>query len=556
MRLSSIALAATTLALACVDAPTTPTLEPGSPSFVLGKAPPPWALIEGEITTDGAFASVSMSRVANGGALMSHAGGSTARYRAWLLVTPGGKVSMLRFVETGTNVTFSKGSTISNVNGKVTGKGTMVIGGHTYGLDAVTEFTADADCALAAWDQSGPACATFSAGDDSFSSEGSVWTGVLANDGEGMAAVPACATTADFVVTNVAQLTAALAAVTPGGTIAIDGTIVVSAPVFVAADDIRLTCRTLGSGLSSSSATSPFALLHVAGDGVKVDNLSLSSEPGGVGGAIHTVFVNNGLNPVERFSLRLNRIQCGNNGTCAFLVGAPGALVSENLVESLGTASGIHVQQGGGGPNPFISTDNTVVERNNLAAPNASASPLFGAIRVRDGRDVIVRYNATSGIWRNGIALAELDGLLIQDNFIRQPTEHGILASTNPILPVSLRNSIIRGNRIDGPQLVGIRLSRACGNRIENNEITVFGTALRARFEPTTGANIYIGNPAAVLDQGSFDCDGDGFTDPNTISGSTGPSGPSANAARIPTGSLRGNRTALQSGTTIYPELQ
>ena len=558
MRSRSIALVATAFVVACADAPTTPLLQPESPGFVLGKAPPPWALIEGEVTTDGAVLSIAnLSRIASDGALMSHNGSNTGTYRAWLLVTPGGRNAMLRFVENGTNVTFSRDAMIRSVNGRVSGTGTMTVGGHTYDLSAVTEFEADADCALAAWDDSGPSCASFSAGDESFSSEGSVWTGVLANDGEGMEAVPACAATADFVVTTAAGLSAALAAVTPGGTIAIDGIIEVSAPVFVQANDIRLTCKTLGSGLSSSSATSPFALLHVAGNGVQVDNLFLSSEPSTtVGGATHAIFANNGANPVERLRLRLNRIRCGNNGTCAFLVGAPGAVVSENLVESLGTASGIHVQQGGGGPNPTIFTDNTIVERNNMVAPTASTSPLFGAIRVRDGSGLIVRYNATSGIWRNGIALAELDGLLVQDNFIRQPTEHGILASTNPLSPVSLRNSIIRANRIDGPQMVGIRLSRACWNRVENNEITIVGSALRARFESTTGGNVYVGNVAGVLDQGSFDCDGDGFTDPNTISGSTGPSTSSATAARIPEGSLRSSRSALQSGSTIYPELQ
>lgn len=560
MRPSSIALVATAFALACADAPTTPLLQPASPGFTLGKAPPPWALIEGEIITDGTgdiLTSLSFSRLGEGGALMSHSVTNTGVYRAWLLVTPGGRTAMLRFVEDGANVTFSRDAMISNVNGKVSGRGTMTVGGHTYDLSAVTEFEADADCAMAAWDQDGPSCASFSAGDESFSSEGSVWTGVLANDGDGMEAVPACAATADFVVTTAAGLSAALTAVTPGGTIAIDGIIEVSAPVLVQANDIRLTCKTLGSGLTSSSATSPFALLHVAGNGVQVDNLVLSSEPSTtVGGATHTIFANNGPNPVERLRLRLNRIRCGNNGTCAFLVGAPGALVTENLVESLGTASGIHVQQGGGGPSPTIFTDNTIVERNNMVAPSASTSPLFGAIRVRDGRGLIVRYNATSGIWRNGIALAELDELLIQDNFIRQPTEHGILASTNPIAPVSLRNSIIRNNRIDGPQLVGIRLSRACWNRIENNEITIIGSALRARFESTTGANVYVGNSTAVLDQGSFDCDGDGFTDPNTISGSTGPISSSAAGGRTPAGSLRSSRSDWQSSGTKYPELQ
>ena len=556
---TSIALVATAFVLACADAPTTPLLQPDVPSFVLGRAPPPWALIEGEITTDGSggiLSRISLSRSVDGGALMSHGGSNTGVYRAWLLVTPGGRTSMLRFVESGGNVTFSKGATISNVNGKVTGKGTMTLGGHTYQLSSVTEFEANGECATTPWDTNGPSCASFSAGDESFSSEGSVWTGTLSNDGEGFDEVPGCAAAPNFVVTNGSQLSAALAAVTAGGTIAIDGIIAVSASVFVQTDDIRLTCKTPGSGLISSSGSTPFALLHVSGNGVQVDNLFLSSKPSdGFRGAFHTVFASKGPNPLERFRLRLNQIRCGNNGTCAFLIGAPGAVISENLFESLGTGSGIHVQGGGPLDNITVFTDNTVVERNNIVAPTISGSQLFGAIRVRDGRDLIVRYNSSSGIWRNGIALAELDAALIQDNFIRQALDNGILASTNPVAAVSLRSSIIRANRIDGPQAVGIRLNRACWNRVENNDVTVAPGKLRARFEATTGANVYVGSSASVLNEGNFDCDGDGDTDPNTISGSTGRSSSSVSATRIAAESVRSYRSAWQSADTIYPEM-
>lgn len=186
MRSSSIALAATAFMLACADAPTSPLLEPATPSFD-GKAPPPWALISGEITTDGdgaLLSALSLSRSADGPAVMSHAGGNTATYRAWLLVTPGDHVALLRFID-GTNVTFSNGAMLSNVNSKVSGRGTMTVGGHTYALSAVTSFTADDDC-VTTGPYTGPGCVTFSAGDGSFSSTGvSTWTGVLSNDGGG-----------------------------------------------------------------------------------------------------------------------------------------------------------------------------------------------------------------------------------------------------------------------------------------------------------------------------------------------------------------------------------
>ena len=186
MRLPTIALAAAGFVLACADAPSAPLLQPEAASFSDGKAPPPWAMIEGAVTTDGSggiLASVSFSRSADGPAVMSH-NGNAATYRAWLLVTPRNHAALLRFTAGGT-ATFSNGAMISKVNGKVTGRGTMTVGGHTYELSAVTDFQANGECAGTPFDEDGPSCASFSAGDGSFSSAGSVWTGILSNDGGG-----------------------------------------------------------------------------------------------------------------------------------------------------------------------------------------------------------------------------------------------------------------------------------------------------------------------------------------------------------------------------------
>lgn len=192
MRAPLLPLLALTFVLACADVPTTPLVQSPQAGFTLveGKAPPPWAEISGEITTsgDGAILSMSplLSRAGAGDASFSHiAGGEAATYVGWLLVTPGDHAAILRFAEGGTNVTFSGGAAIMKVGDKVSGRGTMTVGGHTYDLSAVTEFDANGECATTAWDYDGPSCASFSAGDGSFSSEGSVWTGVLSNDGGG-----------------------------------------------------------------------------------------------------------------------------------------------------------------------------------------------------------------------------------------------------------------------------------------------------------------------------------------------------------------------------------
>lgn len=185
MRSPFIPLVAMAFTVACADGVTTPLLQPGEPNFY-DNPPPPWAEISGEIITDGGtLLSIAplMSRSAPDGPRATHAGAPTATYRGWLLVSPGDRAAILRFADGGTNVTFSNGARIMKVNGKVSGHGTMTVGGHSYALSLVDEFEANRECATSPWNYEGPSCASFSAEDDSFSSEASVWTGVLSNSG-------------------------------------------------------------------------------------------------------------------------------------------------------------------------------------------------------------------------------------------------------------------------------------------------------------------------------------------------------------------------------------
>lgn len=187
MRSPLAPLVAVAFMVACADGVTTPLLQPGGPNFY-DNPPPPWAEVEGDVSTNGGGTAASIlplfSRAAPGGMSASHfPGGNAGTYRGWLLVSPGGQAKILRFAEGGTNVTFSNGARIMKVNGKVSGHGTMTVGGHSYDLSLVDEFEANRECATASWNYEGPSCASFSAEDDSFSSQGSVWTGVLSNDG-------------------------------------------------------------------------------------------------------------------------------------------------------------------------------------------------------------------------------------------------------------------------------------------------------------------------------------------------------------------------------------
>lgn len=183
MRRSLIASLVAVFALACADAPSAPSLEPMAPNFAVGEAPPPWALIEGDVTTDGSGASLSLSfsRSGDGSARLSHGVPSTATYRAWLLVTPGEQAALLRFID-GTNVTFSNGAMITKVttkgNTKVSGRGTMTVDGDVYELSSVTDFNAYRECTTAL----GARCADFDG--EGFSSAGpATWTGRLSSDG-------------------------------------------------------------------------------------------------------------------------------------------------------------------------------------------------------------------------------------------------------------------------------------------------------------------------------------------------------------------------------------
>ena len=52
------------------------------------------------------------------------------------------------------------------------------------------------------------------------------------------------------------------------------------------------------------------------------------------------------------------------------------------------------------------------------------------------------------------------------------------------------------------------------GNNVQNNADNP-----GAIFDEDTGANTLVGNKNVVVDNGNFDCDGDGISDPNVITG-------------------------------------
>jgi len=84
-----------------------------------------------------------------------------------------------------------------------------------------------------------------------------------------------------------------------------------------------------------------------------------------------------------------------------------------------------------------------------------------------------------------------------------------------------MRDNTFRNNEVAGAGTAGILAQWACRNTFIGNSLEGNGRDPSVIFEATTGANVLVllGNKNLVIDNGNFDCDGDGVADPNTIAG-------------------------------------
>jgi hypothetical protein len=88
------------------------------------------------------------------------------------------------------------------------------------------------------------------------------------------------------------------------------------------------------------------------------------------------------------------------------------------------------------------------VERNTIVATASSGAPVFGGIRVRDGRDVIVAGNVVQGPWSNGIATTDLIAGLFEHNRIEGATGFGLwLGAGASFVPIAMTNNRFRANQ-------------------------------------------------------------------------------------------------------------
>src|SRR3989441_83200 len=319
-------------------------------------------------------------------------------------------------------------------------------------------------------------------------------------------AATACPTPSNVIVTNEADLRAALSAATPGYVIGLDGFFGVAADVIVGSPDVTLTCATPGSGIFPQPGFSGAWLLQVHATGVTVDRLVLD------GGAVEGPYVAgadaHGLFVADGAQLTNNRVTCGNpNGECAFFVGTKLAVVADNRFESAGSGTGVHMQGG---------IDGTRVERNTIVTTAPPPDQFLGAgIRVRDGSNVVVADNVVRGPWRNSIATANLAGTFERNdvagalgNAVRTVGVHDVLFSHNTVSCGAQSCALFEGtggdtrttiadNRFEyAGDTAGVQLMNMDGARVERNTVVstaaagegVFASGIAA----TGGANLAV----------------------------------------------------------------
>lgn len=333
----------------------------------------------------------------------------------------------------------------------------------------------------------------------------------------GSASTSACTVAPDFVATDETSLRAAVASAQAGDVIGIDGMIQLTKELWVETAGLTLTCASAGSGLTGVPGPEMGVLLAVMAEDITIDGLVLD---GGVSRAYPLYAVNNGGDATAGdITFTRNTVRCGFG--CIFIVGAAGSLILDNYFEAEFAGTGIHLQSFQVFEGPRLQIDGTRIERNTLVALRPIGATLFGAIRPRDGRGIVVADNVVRGPWSNGIGVAEIQDTRVERNRVEAAQQFGIFISSNPFEPISTSGSLFRANHLSAG-VAPILVRRACGNVISGN---IFGgdAEWQVVFEATTGSNAFLGHGASVMDDGAIDCDGDGQNDPNQITGAGRP---------------------------------
>lgn len=329
--------------------------------------------------------------------------------------------------------------------------------------------------------------------------------------GPSLASARACAAAPTVVVHTDPELRAALASASSGDVIAISGNIPLDSSAVVTTEGVTLTCAEPGAGLSFAPGND-FGLLELYAGHITVSGLKLDAEYG------YSPILAFTRTPTGIPNIRVtgNEIGCGYD-FCFFGVGVPYLEITDNHFEGDETRFGIQIQglrQLGG---PLTATSDGIVISRNVIENEEGYLALYGAVRVRDGRNVAITHNDVLGSWSNGVVLTNVYDSHVEHNRIDGVLRDGIDFALIVANRVSISGVSVKGNQISNVGRAGISARAACRNTFEGNNVQ--DNPVGARFEFTTGDNVYRGNHGVVQDGGNFDCDLDGTIDPNRISG-------------------------------------
>ena len=321
-------------------------------------------------------------------------------------------------------------------------------------------------------------------------------------------------------------LRAALKAAKPGDVIAVSGTIEVTVDDTIGTNNVTLTCATPGSGLVATAAVLDMVTVIARGDvatGLVLDGSQAGDSP--------LFALNDGVTAfAQDVQFTNNTVTCARFGECVFVAGGTGLVVSDNQFQATDPFSGVHLQANGPDATVFlpIRIDGAQVLRNTIVATTPSLGLRFGGIRVFDAGNILIADNVISGPWSNGFSPFRVANSQIQRNEISGPLVDGIRTSSAGGGALGLvTRSVFSSNRVTGAGSAGVFVQRACANQFVSNDLRGNADGLGLLLNDSTGANVVTGvNNAVVLDNGAFDCDGDGGVDSNIITGGVAHRGP------------------------------
>ena len=331
-----------------------------------------------------------------------------------------------------------------------------------------------------------------------------------------------CPTNPTVTVSDEAALRAALAAAHPGDVIAINGTIAITADDTIATNAVTLTCAAPGTGLVATGSN-VLDMLTVVARGDVVTGLVLD---GTLAGDSPYFVVNDGVAAFAQDAVFThNTVVCAFFGECVFFAGGTGAVVADNVMTADNALSGIQLQANGPDQTAIplpIRVDGARIQRNTVVATSPSGGGIFGGIRPFDASGLVITNNVVTGPWRRSFSGTRLSDSRIMGNQLQGALLYGIRTSAGGFVsPAGLvvRNLFI-GNQVTGAGLAGVFAQKACANEFLANDLRGNAGDLGVLLNDSTGANVVAGvNNAIVIDNGAFDCNGDGRIDPNIVTG-------------------------------------